>query len=200
MCAFMVMTQSPDIALLRGPTHLARLLAGNFVRSGDSVIDATCGNGHDTLFLADLVGPTGRVWAFDIQEEAIRLTAQKLEQTGMAERVSLIMTGHETMADHVPASVRAVMFNLGYRPGGDRDIITQPETTLSALEQSLHLLLPSGILAITVYPRHDGGNSEEQSVSQWSTALDQRSFHAWRMGQVNAATGAPYFFLIQKAL
>jgi len=196
----MVMTQSPDIALLRGPTHLARLLAGNFVRSGDSVVDATCGNGHDTLLLADLVGPTGRVWAFDIQEEAIRLTAQKLEQTGMAERVSLIMAGHETMADHIPAPVRAVMFNLGYLPGGDRDIITRPETTLSALEQSLHLLLPSGILAITVYPGHDGGDNEEQAISQWSAALDQRSFYAWRMGQVNAAPGAPYFFLVQKVL
>ena len=195
----MVMNQHPDIPLLRGPTQLAHLAMRQFLRTGDRAVDATCGNGHDTLLLADLVGPTGRVWAFDIQEKAIQLTWQKLNKAGMDEWVELILAGHETMADHVPVPVGAVIFNLGYRPGGDHDIITRPETTLPALEQALRLILPSGILAVTVYPGHRGGDHEERVISQWSSALDQRSFHVWRMGQANAITGAPYFFLIQKA-
>jgi hypothetical protein len=196
----MITNQHQDNPLLRGPTQLARLVMRQFLRSGDHAVDATCGNGHDTLLLADLVGPAGKVWAFDIQEEAIRSTALKLEKAGMPERVELIMAGHESMSDHVSVPVRVVMFNLGYRPGGDRNIITRPETTLSALEQSLQLILPAGILAITVYPGHCGGDDEERAISQWSTTLDQRSFHAWHMGQVNATAGAPYFFLIQKAV
>jgi hypothetical protein len=193
------MNQHPGITLLRGPTQLAHLVMRQFLHSGDRAVDATCGNGHDTLLLAGLVGPTGKVWAFDIQEEAIRLTGQKLNTACMDERVELILGGHETMADYVSVPVSAIIFNLGYRPGGDHGIITRPETTLSGLEQALQLILPAGILAITVYPGHCGGDSEERIVSNWSASLDQRSFHVWRMGQANVMASAPYFFLIQKA-
>jgi len=195
----MSMNLNPDSALLRGPTQLSHLLLRQYLRPGDRAVDATCGNGHDTLLLAGLVGPTGRVWGFDIQEEAIHHTRLKLEGAGKADGVELILAGHESMADHVSGQVRAIVFNLGYRPGGDHSIITRPDTTLAALGQALSLLLPSGILAITVYPGHQGGDSEEGAVSHWCSCLDQRSFHSWRMGQVNALPGAPYFFMIQKA-
>ncbi len=194
----MTTAPSPHTALLHGPTQLARLFMRRFVRQGDHAVDATCGNGHDTLLLAELVGPGGRVWAFDLQEEAIRQTADRLEKSGLSDRVELIRGGHERMADHVPIPVRAVIFNLGYRPGGDRDITTRPGTTLPALEQALRLLIPEGILAITVYPGHPGGAAEGGAVSSLISALDQRSFHVWRMAQANARENAPYFFLIQK--
>ena len=170
-----------------------------FLQPGDLAVDATCGNGHDTLLLANLVGPSGRVWAFDIQERAISATSQRLGQAGMAERVELILGGHESLADHLPTPVRGVMFNLGYLPGGDRSIITRPETTRTALDQALSQLLPGGILAVTAYPGHDGGDCEEEMLREWSSSLPQRSFHAWHMGQVNTPPDAPSLFLIQKA-
>lgn len=184
--------------LLRGPTHLARLFARQFICSGDLAIDATCGNGHDTLLLAELVGPTGRVWAFDVQERAIRLTERKLEQAGLTGRVKLVRAGHESLAHHVTVPVRGAMFNLGYLPGGNRDLVTRAETTIPALEQALSLILPLGILAVTVYPGHPGGEREEELIGAWSASLDQRLFHVWHMGQTNAPPTAPHFFLIQK--
>lgn len=188
-----------DTRALSGPTRLSHLFMSQFLQPGDLAVDATCGNGHDTLLLANLVGPSGRVWAFDIQERAISATSQRLGQAGMAERVELILGGHESLADHLPTPVRGVMFNLGYLPGGDRSIITRPETTRTALDQALSLLLPGGILAVTAYPGHAGGDCEEEMLREWSASLPQPLFHAWRMGQVNTPPGAPYLVLIQKA-
>lgn len=190
----------PDIPLLRGPVPLSHLLLRQFVRRGDTAVDATCGNGNDTLLLAELTGASGRVWAFDIQEEAVGQTAGRLAAAGLAGRVEIIRSGHECMAEHVGADVAAVVFNLGYLPGGDRTIITRPETTLSALEQALTILKPGGILAVTVYPGHGGGGHERRTVDAWATGRDPRKYHSWRMGQVNVPTTAPYFIMVQKAL
>lgn len=186
------------IPLLRGPVPLSHLTLRRFVRPGDTVIDATCGNGNDTLLLAELVGPEGKVWAFDIQDEAITQTARKLADAGMSERVALIGASHENMREHVNGRVTAVLFNLGYLPGSDRTVITHPATTGAALEQSLEFLEPGGIVAVTVYPGHNGGRDERRTVDGWATQLDHRSFHAWRMGQVNVTVDAPYFILVQK--
>lgn len=195
----MTMDNIPDIPLLRGPVALSHLIMRHFVQPGDTVVDATCGNGHDTLLLAGLVGSNGTVWAFDIQAGAIRATAERLASCGMGEQVRLIQAGHETLAERVPAPASAVVFNLGYCPGGDRSIITRPETTIVALGQSLQLLAPGGILAVTVYPGHNGGDSEASVIGEWAATLPQKAFHSWRMGQVNTTTNAPSFILIQKA-
>lgn len=184
---------------IRGPVALSHLILTRFIQSGDTVIDATCGNGNDTLLLAELAGDTGTVWAFDIQAEAIRATSQKLEQAGRAGHVMLIHGGHEQLSNYVTGNVAAVVFNLGYLPGGDRSLVTRPETTLSAFDQSMKLMRPGGILAITVYPGHDGGAGERGSVDAWAMGLDPRQFHVWQMGQMNVPADAPYFIFVQKA-
>lgn len=188
-----------DIPLLRGPVPLAHLLLRHFVRPGDRAVDATCGNGNDTLLLAELVGAAGRVWAFDIQQEAVDGTARRLAAGGLSERVTLVAAGHETMAEQVDAGLNAVVFNLGYLPGGDRSVITRPETTGAALEQALDLLAPGGVVALTVYPGHDGGEAERRLAEAWATKLRAPRFHSWRMGQLNVTADAPYFILVQKA-
>lgn len=189
----------PEIPRLRGPVPLAHLVLRTHLREGDLAVDATCGNGHDTLLMAELVGNTGRVWSFDIQEQAIQQTAARLTETGLAGRVELLHTGHETMSEHVSGELGAVAFNLGYLPGGDQSVITRPETTLAAFGQALGLLRPGGILAVSVYPGHDGGASERRTVDAWAAALPPQAFHAWRMGQLNVSATAPYFVLVQRA-
>lgn len=195
----MIATSRLDIPLLRGPVPLSHLALRTFLQTGDRAVDATCGNGGDTLLLAELVGPRGKVWAFDIQQQAICHTLARLEEAGLAERVELHAAGHEQMPEHVIDGVAAVVFNLGYLPGGERTIITRPETTLAALEHSLGLLLPGGIVAITVYPGHDGGSRERELIETWVAGLAPRCFYCWRMAQMNSASAAPYFILIQKA-
>lgn len=195
----MTIDNTSDITLLRGPVPLSHLVVSRFLRKGDLAVDATCGNGHDTLLLAQLVGETGRVWAFDIQEQAIKQTSRRLAEKGLLERVVLLHNGHEKMAELVRGGLTVVMFNLGYLPGGDQAIITQPETTLTAFRQALELLSPGGILAVTVYPGHDGGASERRTVDGWAAGLAPQAFHTWRMGQLNVPSDAPYFVLVQKS-
>lgn len=187
------------IPLLRGPVPLVHLLLRQFVRPGDNVVDATCGNGKDTLLLAELVGETGQVWAFDIQPAALDRTRQRLLEKGLAQRVTLFGHGHEDLANHVPSSVRAVVFNLGWLPGSDRSVVTKPDTTLPALHAALAQLAPGGLLLITCYPGHAGGDDETDAVLAWSQRLEAKSFHAWRMGQTNVSDSAPFCLVIQKA-
>ena len=103
------------------------------LQPGQFAIDATMGNGHDTLFLAELVGAEGRVFGFDIQQQALANTRQRLADAGLENRATLIQGGHEHMELLLPSrvvgQVSAIMFNLGYLPGGDKHTVTRPETT-----------------------------------------------------------------------
>jgi SAM-dependent methyltransferase len=189
-----------SIAALRGPVPLSHLFLQSIVRDGHTAVDATCGNGHDTLLLARLVGVHGHVWGFDIQQQAVAETGRRLSEAELSNRVTLLPIGHEELARHVTGPVQVVLFNLGYRPGGDRSIITRPVTTGSALDQSLNLLAAGGIVMATVYPGHSGGAEEQLTVENWAAGLDPRACHCWRMGQTNVSPAAPYLLLVQKAL
>lgn len=195
-CAAMQST-SAHTHHLRGPVPLVHLLLKQLVQPGDRVVDATCGNGKDTLLLAELVGENGLVVAFDIQETALERSAARLAEAGFAGRVTLLAAGHEEMARLVTAPLSAVVFNLGWLPGGNRELITRPESTLPALDSALHLLQPGGVLAITCYSGHDGGDAETAAVLAWAAALPAQQFHVWRMGQLNVPAAAPFCLIIQ---
>jgi len=188
----------PGIPLLRGPVPLSHLIIRSFVFEGDKAVDATCGNGHDTLLLAELTGSAGHVWGFDIQEQAIAETGRRVSDAGLTGHVTLIHAGHEEMEQNVNGPVKAVLFNLGYLPGSDHSVITRPETTGIALDQTLKLLAPSGIVMVSVYPGHGGGACERRIVDGWAARLEPEEYHSWRMGQVNVMSDAPYCILVQK--
>lgn len=188
------------IPVLRGPVPLSHLLLGSFLRDGNNAVDATCGNGHDTLLLARLVGVHGHVWGFDVQRQAVEETGRRLAEADLSSRVTLLPVGHEELAQHVAVPLQVVLFNLGYLPGGDRGIITRPDTTGIALEQSLGLLAAGGVVIVTVYPGHDGGSEEQHAVEKWAAGLDPRAYYSWRMGQTNVTPAAPYLLLVQKGL
>jgi len=137
------------------------------IRPGDTVVDATVGNGHDTFALAELVGETGRVLAFDVQAEAIASAQRRVPHHW----VSWIHAGHETLADHLPADAQlgAIVFNTGYLPGGDHNIVTRPETTIVALEAACDRLRPGGIASLILYRGHAGGMEESEAVERWLT-------------------------------
>lgn len=183
---------------LRGPVALIHLLLQRFVSPGDHTIDATCGNGKDTLVLAQLVGTSGHVTAFDIQSEALQRTAQRLREADLSAQTSLLCCGHELMEQHVAPPVSAVVFNLGWLPGADRTIVTRPETTLQALNSACRLLKSGGIVLITCYPGHSGGDQETEEILSWSAALAPARYHVWRMSQPNTSADAPFCLLIQK--
>jgi SAM-dependent methyltransferase len=164
-------------------TEIAHLLIERCLSTGGRAIDATVGNGHDTLFLARLVGPEGRVDGFDLQSEAIERTRAK---TSHLPQVHLHHAGHERIDEWVGGPVDAVMFNLGYLPSGDHSIITRPVSTLPALATAVTLLREGGILAVVVYPAHEGGIEESNEVSRWFHDLPRDRFRVIHHGPLEA--------------
>ena len=158
-------------------------LAGEFIKSvikpGDIVVDATAGTGQDTLLLAECTGSSGCVYAFDIQEEALKIIQDKLIIKGIESCVTLIHQGHETMKEVLKSkgvmnnTVKAIVFNLGYLPGGDHSVATSGTTTLMALEGALELLAPQGIITVCLYPGHSEGLRESEKVLNWCESLEK---------------------------
>ncbi len=161
---------------------------------GEIAIDATAGNGHDTRVLAAAVGPSGRVFAFDVQSEAIARTAEAL---GPAHPVTLLHMSHAEMRAAVPLEyhgrIAAVMFNLGYRPGGDRRIATSAESTLEAIAAALDLLRPGGVLTVLAYPGHSGGAEEAAAVAKALASFEPVVEHG-----VQAGHASPLLFVVRR--
>lgn len=184
--------------VLRNARHLAAGYMRDSIRLGDSVVDATMGNGKDTLFLCDLVGETGHVYAFDVQPEAVERTRERVREAGMEDRTTLILAGHETMKAHVPQGVQAVMFNLGWLPGAQHVVTTKTDTTLKAVEAALELVCPGGVVTVCIYPGHEEGTRELDALVAYASGLSVRSYNVAHHRFLNAAKGTPELILIQK--
>jgi tRNA A58 N-methylase Trm61 len=182
------------------PTELVHLLLQRFLSEGDRVIDATAGNGHDTVFLARQVGATGRVLAFDVQAAAISSSRRLVEAEGLGERVDFFQKSHAGLADHAePGTVAAILFNLGYLPGSDQSVITTAAETLRALEASLRVLRPGGWLCVVCYPGHEGGNDEASAVEAWMASRGGE-LRVARYGMLATLRPAPFLLIAVKAM
>ncbi|WP_018658861.1 tRNA (mnm(5)s(2)U34)-methyltransferase [Allofustis seminis] len=186
--------------MLQKPLHFNHDILKEYIRPGDHVIDATVGNGNDTVFLAQLVGKDGKVDGFDIQAQAIEETGKKLLLTGLAQQTTLHHMGHENIKKIINEnhSIAVCMFNLGYLPKGDKSIITLPETTLSALEQCTALLRTKGVLSIMVYHGHPGGAEEKDAVLTFAQHLPQKEFTVYKYEILNQMHCPPFLLLIEK--
>ena len=137
----------------------------NHVKEGDLCIDATAGNGNDTLFLCGLVGSDGKVIAFDIQEEAVHNTKQRLKEHGFLERAEVLLESHENMSKYAnEASVSCIVFNFGYLPGGDHALATKKESSIKAIYEGLHLLKKGGMMSLCIYSGGDSGFEEPDAI------------------------------------
>ena len=179
-------------------TDINKIYLENILKEGDIVVDATMGNGYDTKYLAEKVGENGFVYAFDVQEEAIKSTAKKLEKENLSDRVRLILDGHENMDKYVDKEVACVLFNLGYLPRAKHQIITQPTTTIQAIQHSLKLLKPHGIVSIAIYTGHPGGMEEKNTIYDFVKSLNQSEFNVLESGFINQINNPPQLVLIEK--
>jgi predicted methyltransferase len=178
-------------------TELAHDVVRAVLGRGDVAIDATAGNGHDTRFLAELVGPIGRVFAFDIQPEALDRTQEAVREF---DTVTLLLRDHAELWGAIPdyyrGHVGAVMFNLGYRPGGDKSLTTRAETTTRAVVGALDVLRPGGVLTVVAYTGHAGGAEEADAVARLLNELPRGEFTV-REGH-GEAENAPRLFVVTK--
>lgn len=180
-------------------TDLSHLILSQFLKEGQTVVDATAGNGHDTLFLAGQIGAGGKVYAFDIQKQALENTRNLLSQYKFLDRVTLIADGHEKMLEYIKEPVHCLMYNLGYLPGGDKSVITSFETTLCSLKQGLEILAQGGAVSVTLYPGHQGGDQEAAEVEKFLLNLPSREWHVFTWKKANSSgSAAPYLIIVNR--
>ena len=165
-------------------TQIAHSIARKFLTASSFTIDATTGNGHDTLFLARHVSGQGKVHGFDVQPQALSATKERLMAERLQDRVVLHSVGHEVMDTVLPPEMEhntsVIFFNLGYLPGGDKSSTTQRITTLQALDLAWTRYLSfSGILSILVYPGHPAGKIEAEGVRDWLGQLENSYLHSF---------------------
>ncbi len=191
--------KSADAQFPPRPTALAQDLLRPVIRPGDLVIDATAGNGHDTLFLAECVGESGKVLAFDVQEAALVSARERVAAAGFEKRVEFFHESHGRMGSHAAAgSVAAVMFNLGYLPGEGHELTTEAGETLAALESAASVLRPGGVLSVICYPGHPAGAVEAAAVETWMNRLTPGGWRAARYGAIGTLRPAPFLLVASK--
>ncbi|MBM3184235.1 MAG: methyltransferase domain-containing protein [Chlamydiae bacterium] len=151
----------------------------------DVAIDATCGNGHDTLFLAKQ--GISYLLGIDVQVDAVNATKVLLKENlseKELEHVQVVLGSHENLEKYpIPQLPKLIVYNLGYLPKGDKLLTTKTESTLQSLSSALKILDPKGAISITCYPGHMEGQKEEEALLQFVKALPHKEwevcFHKW---------------------
>ena len=158
-------------------TDFCHRMVREHIKEGDLCIDATMGNGGDTEFLCRSVGESGKVLAFDIQQQALEHTGMRLKKQLHHQNYELFLMGHEKMEDYAEAgTVSCILFNLGYLPSGDHALSTKAETTIKAMEAGLRLLKKGGIMSVCIYSGGDSGYAERNAVLEWLKNLDHKKY------------------------
>ncbi|CAK0783803.1 hypothetical protein CVIRNUC_007003 [Coccomyxa viridis] len=186
----------------RKMTAVAQAAWAGFVRTGDVVVDATCGNGLDSLWLARAVGRSGKLYAFDIQADAVSTTRHLLhehssEHPDDAQDFEVVQACHSNLKEHVREPPQLVCFNLGFLPGGDRDIITRPGTSVAAVQAALDIVRPDGLVSVLAYTGHPGGREEYEAVRALGTRQDPARLTVFEQCIANRPT-APVLLLFLK--
>ncbi len=175
---------------------LHRTFIKEHLREGDVCCDFTMGNGFDTVFLSKTVGEKGRVYAFDIQERALEVTRERLEESGCPANYTLIHDSHHRVKEYVHEKIKAGMFNLGWLPGNDRSVYTLRETTLKAVAEAIALMDRNAVITVAVYPGHEEGDAEGKALEEYFAGLSRFEVCVTKIKIVNSPA-APYFFLIE---
>jgi len=190
-----------QFSLYQSHLDLAHHYWSLLISSGDVVIDATCGNGYDTRFLAEL--PIKRLFALDIQEQAIRSSQDALSKelsTKNFKKITWCNMCHSSFPEDIEAgSVKLVVYNLGYLPGASKSLTTEAETTINSLQAATKLIMPGGAISITCYPGHEQGVVEEASVTAFCRELNPKGWSCSRQQWINREK-APVLFFIQKSV
>lgn len=170
-------------------------------KKGGTFVDATSGNGRDSLYLAKnfLTSQSGKLFCIDIQSKAIEATQNLLSRSlsaAVLDRISYHLTCH-TDIEFLPPNIDIFVYNLGYLPGGDKSLTTNSQTTLLSLKKAMKYLNPNGIISIMSYPGHDRGKIELDSLLGFVSSLPYKYIvgrHQW----INRFRSPELFLIRQK--
>ncbi|EGO88483.1 methyltransferase [Clostridium botulinum C] len=183
---------------LTNSMNLAKEIAIKKLQEGDMAVDATMGNGNDTVFLAELVGDSGTVYSFDVQKEAIDNTRKKIIDNKIKTNIQLIHDGHENIDKYINKDVKLVMFNLGYLPKAEHKITTKSDTTLIAIKKSLNLIHKNGVVLVVIYHGHENGKLEKVAVEEFASTLNQKEYNVMKLKFINQVNNPPILIAIEK--
>lgn len=184
--------------LIKSALNFSHDILESITKKGDYVIDATMGNGHDTQFLSELVGETGKVFSFDIQKTALSNTKQLLKNHNN-KNVELILDSHENFDNYIENNhITAIIYNLGYLPGGDKNLITKPKSTILSIKKGLDLLKKNGVIILVIYYGHPGGDYEKNQVFELTENLDQKKYNVLKYEFINQNNEPPILIAIEK--
>jgi len=168
------------------------------IQEDSVVIDATIGNGYDTLFLREKLNEKGFLYGFDIQEKALQSTQERLIKNACYNRVKLIHDSHENFKKYVEVPVDLILYNLGYLPKGDKSITTESTKTLKSVKEGMSLLKSGGVIIITVYPGHLPGALELEALSNYLQTINQKEFAVIKVDFFNYKNKPPVVFMIER--
>jgi len=180
-------------------TSLIDTFVSKYIAKGDVVLDATMGNGFDTLSLAKYVGDTGKIYAFDIQSEAIENTKGLfIDESQHFDNVDFILDTHENLDNYINEEINVAVFNLGFLPRSMSKITTKHKSSLIAINKALDKLIKNGLLAVTFYPGHEEGRLEKEYIYEKFIKLDSRKYHVVEMNMMNQTKEPPSIVLVTK--
>lgn len=185
---------------LRNAVAFAQHILLPYVQQANCLVDATAGNGYDTLYLAKNSPVSAKVWAFDLQSLAIEATKKRLQAEALAHKVTCLVESHENIGQVLPSNERidVAMFNLGYLPTGNHHFTTKADTTIKALQNLMPYIGQNGIVSIAAYPGHEEGRREAQALHTFLAELDQKKYHVAKLQMLNQIHEPPVLFLLQK--
>lgn len=168
------------------------------LRTAKYIVDATVGNGNDTLYLAANSPAAAKLYAFDIQQVALDIAQRKLAAENLADKTTFILANHATLDQFIDEKVDVAMFNLGYLPGGDHAVTTIAKTTITAITKVLAILSLNGLVGIIAYPGHDQGSEEYYSLVDYLQKLPVEKFTVGCYRMINHVKTSPVLYLIEK--
>ena len=168
----------------------------NYLDEYNVLVDATCGNGYDTLFLSSKISKKGKLYAFDIQKSAIESTKSKFKDKKT--NVEFINDGHENLDKYLNEDINCIIYNLGYLPGSNKKVVTKKETTIKSLKIALELLANNGLIVLVIYSEHEGGRKEKNAVLEFSSNLDYKKYNVLHYNFINQKLNPPEVVVINK--
>ncbi|MDU2065560.1 MAG: class I SAM-dependent methyltransferase [Sporomusaceae bacterium] len=183
--------------MIRNAVMFVQHILKERVAAATCLVDATCGNGWDTLYLAQHSPDTAKIYAFDIQAQAVSATKERLIAAGLDHKVTILLDSHERIDQYV-RSIDIALFNLGYLPKGGHELTTKAATTLQAVERILPLLQPGGMIALVAYPGHEEGQNEAIALKEFLSSLPQTDYYTGIWQMLNQIHQPPLLYLVEK--
>ena len=183
------------MSLMQG-VEFSHWIIDNYLDEYNVLVDATCGNGYDTLFLSSKISQKGKIYAFDIQKDAIESTKSKFKEKKT--NIEFINDGHENLDKYINEDINCIIYNLGYLPGSNKKVVTEKETTIKSLKIALELLANNGLIVLVIYSEHEGGRKEKNAVLKFSSNLDYKKYNVLHYNFINQKMNPPEVVVINK--